>query len=275
MSYIGFHTAEETGYVSGAERAHLDGLVQDTAAGHRRRVFGEDLPGRPSTLRRAVNWPAETLASDRFDQRTDTYIAVEPFRLRAVLPSGPTGENLFDVDLNTVIAHGAEAEQLAARISGQCEVHAFIEGKDRAWFADLVDAATALGVFRRDMSRYPQRAAYPHGWDKVAALARATDTGPIVMSYSVAEWFPNQDIAVWPESLPDPDTDPDGADAADEAWNALTDRERWERAVTGLRRKAETAWLLRISPDNLSQAAFGRETPLTWDALAEAWKGRA
>lgn len=274
MSYIGFHTAEATGYVSGAERAHLDGLVQDTAAAHRRRVFGEDLPDRPSLLRRAVNWPGETLNGGRFDQRADTYIAVDPGRLRAALPAGPTGENVFDVDLNTVITHGTAAEQLAARISGQCEVHAFVEGQDRAWFADQVDAALAAGVFRQGMSRYRQRAEDPHGWDEVAALARATDSGPIVMSYSVKEWFPNQGIAAWPESLPDPDADPDAADAADEEWGALTAAGRWERAVAGLRRKAETAWLLRISPDNLGQAAFGTETPLTWDALAEAWEGQ-
>lgn len=272
MSYIAFHTAEATGYVSGSERAHLDYcIVQDTAAAHRRRAFGEDLPERPSLLRRAVNWSAGALASDRFDRWADTSIAVSFGHLRAVLPSGTTSENVFDINLNTVIAHGTPAEQLAARISGQCEVHAFVEGEDRAWFADQVDAALAAGVFRLGMSHYRQRDDDPNGWDGIAALARSTSAGPIVMSYSVAERFPNQGVAAWPDSLPDPDA----ADAADEAWEALSAGERWERAVAGLRRKAETAWLLRIAPDNLAEAAFGTETAFTWDSLAEAWKGQA
>ncbi|WP_189041021.1 hypothetical protein [Micromonospora sonchi] len=274
MSYIAFHTVEQTGYISGAERAHVDILVRDTAAQHRRNLFGHDSPERPSLLRKAVNWRTDILDGDDFDQWSDTAIAVDDGQLHAILPGGPTAERTLSIDLNTVITHGTPAVQLAAHISAHCEVHAFIEGEDRAWFADQIDAAVQAGVLRQGMSCYRQRAGHPNGWAEVAELARSTDSGPIVMSYSVCDWFPNKDIAAWPDSLPDQDEDPDGFDAAEQSWIALTPAERWEQAVAGLRRKAETAWLLRISPDNLAAAAFGTETPLTWHDIAAAWRGQ-
>ncbi|QKW15362.1 hypothetical protein [Verrucosispora sp. NA02020] len=274
MSYIAFHTREQTGYISGSERAHVDILVRKTAAQHRRSVFGHDSPDRPSLLRKAVNWPGDTTRSNRFDQWSDTHIAVSHDKgLHAILPDGPTAETLLNIDLNTVIAHGTPAVQLVARISGQCEVHAFVEGTDRAWFADHIDAATNAGVLRRDMSCYPLRADNPNGWTEVAQLVRSTDSGPIVMSYSVCDGFPNRETAAWPDSLPDQDENPDDFDAAEQVWMALSPAERWDQAMAGLRRKAETAWLLRISPDNLGTAAFGTETPLTWHDIAAAWQG--
>lgn len=51
--------------------------------------------------------------------------------------------------LNTAIALGNRAIQLAARIHGQCEIHGFVEGPNRAWLADIIEEGLAAGIFRR------------------------------------------------------------------------------------------------------------------------------
>lgn len=272
VSYIAFHTVDRTGYISGAERAHTNLLVKNIAAAYRHRAFEPDQPGQPSLLRKAIAWPTNAFGDPYgFDRDADTHIAVNP-DLRAVLPSGPTSETVLNINLNTVIANSEPQMQLVARISGQCEVHGFVEGEDRAWFAEWIIDALISGRLRQDMSWYMPRDGHPNGWKQIAELARADNTSPMVMSYSVMEWFPNPAVAVWPDTWPDEDDDPDGWATADAEWSALTDTEAWDRAVAGLRRIADAAPMLRISPDNLATAGFGHNQALTWLDIAAAWR---
>jgi hypothetical protein len=274
MSSIAFHTAEQTGYVSGAERAHLLVLVRDRAAALRREAFPSETPDRPSMLRDAVEWRHNALDGNwrTLEDRADLHLASSGQEWRIVLPSGLTRETVFNVDANSVLAAGSPSVQLATRIHAQCEAHMFVEGEDRAWFASAIETAVRDGAFRDEgWSRYPQWRDNPNGWQAVADLARADASGPMVLSYSVCDWFPNPTIAAWPEPLPNEDEDWDAALAADQAWGDLSASERWDRAVAGLRRKAQTAWMLRLTPDNLGSPSFGTETPLTWAEIAEAW----
>lgn len=231
MSYTEFHTPTGTAYVSGAERAHLDMLIRDRGDGLRRVAFA----GHP---------PAEL-----------------QYARTIHLPDA--GEAVLDINVNSILSAGdPPVVQLATRIGAQCEVHGFVDGADRAWFADLIDEAVDAGVFRAEMSCYPQRGEHPNGWRAVAGFARADAADPIVMSYSVCDSFPNPDLAVWPD-------DPPEDEPAD--WVGADPLLQWDWAMAGLRRKAEVSWLLQITPDNLGDACFGQVKPMTWGDVAAAW----
>ena len=93
------------------------------------------------------------------------------------------------VSLNTALALGSDPVRLAAKIHGWCEVHAWFDGPDRAWAADIIDQGLAAGIYRRG---HPADAGYSQGWEQVQALLRERDDEPVVMSYSVCDQFPNQ-----------------------------------------------------------------------------------
>lgn len=86
---------------------------------------------------------------------------------------------MFTAQLNTAARLGGDLFALMARLHGQCEMHAWVDGPDRAWLADLIDRGLTERVFRTSL-----------GWEDVIALLRARDDQPVVTSYSVSESFP-------------------------------------------------------------------------------------
>jgi len=134
--------------------------------------------------------------------------------------------------LNTLIAEGSDPMILAARLHGQCEVHCYVEGKNRAWLAEIVDRGVGAGIYGAPWGY--------DGWPALAAHLRARDDEPVVTSYSVTEGFPNAGVAerghLW---TPDPDAD--GKD-----WYALPDDEQWRLCMTALRVGAS---YLELRPD--------------------------
>jgi hypothetical protein len=184
-----------------------------------------------------------------------------------------------NVDLNTALVAGSDPVRLAAKISGWCEVHCWVEGSDRAWLAGIIDQGLKTGIYRRGL-RYagdpdgPKDQWADQGWGQVLDLLRARDDEPVVLSYSVTGSFPNREIAGWePPPMPE-DWRPDWAsdeglgdwrrmddserayhwrERALDGWYDLPDAEKWERAMDGLRR--ERPWA-RLSPDTLSEVFF-------------------
>lgn len=144
--------------------------------------------------------------------------------------------NSFDVALNTALAVGAPVIALAAKIHGACELHAWVEGPDRKWLADLIDDGLDIGVYRREVTGHSQ------GWESVQELLRSRDDEPVVMSYSVCDSFPNQYVANW--QPPDGDED---------AWYDLPDDQQWELALAGLRKARPWA---QITPESLAGQGF-------------------
>lgn len=127
---------------------------------------------------------------------------------------------------NTMIATGSPMFALMAQLDAFCEEHAFVEAGDALWLAELVRSGREANILRPE-----------HGWEKIAALCdqvvAAGGTAPIVTSYTFCRAFPNLAAANWAEPIDLP------------TWTALSDEERWDRAVAGIRAHSES---LQIGP---------------------------
>lgn len=100
----------------------------------------------------------------------------------------------FGVGLNRVLDVGSDVLRLAARVHGQCEIHGFVEGRNRVWFSDLVLRGLEFGVLRVTIPR-TGKASFPSGWLEVVSLlcAHRRDR-PVVSSYSVCDIFPSSPV---------------------------------------------------------------------------------
>lgn len=274
MSRIYFHSEHGEAEANGSERAWLGNLCKKVALG----LLDTD-PDRILPLvttghylhgqgRIGLGW------GPMWEQALKTALYVDSDSGKLLTWRGRR-LNTLGIILNTAILVGGDAVKLAARIDGQCEIHGFVEGKNRAWFADLVDRALEDGVFRRGM-HVPDRPGdlgtwRDQGWDEVTALLRSRDDGPVVMSYSVCDGFPNRtatDIPTPP--MPDgwrPDgwTDEEWAELdegeraeywleqVDEQWWSQPESVQWEQAMAGIR----SSWrLLEISPETFYDYRF-------------------
>ena len=244
MSRIYFHTKDpdlEDAVLAGAERAWFNWLCNHLAIGVLNlRGFrrGEDLG---PFLR-------EPLPKDEYGiNALETSILIgwrdSPFAYR--------GEpiNAFSLLLNTALAIGSGPLRLAARLHGQCEIHAWVAGPDRAWLADLIDEGLASGVMRRSLGAEPGGKPWSMGWEKVTALLRAASDTPIVTSYSVCDQFPSYQL-IEADGLSD-----ERRDAASDAFYDLPYDEQWDRAFAAL----PGASMLQLRPDDWSTYRFGHE----------------
>jgi len=238
VSRIYFHqeSGEDT-QVSGAERAWFGCLIADIAA--------TQLPERLYDDDEVARW-REIMSSRAPAERGDDFR-----RLVSLELSHGYGASLFQwrgrqisnfaLQLNTALAIGSRAVQLAARIHGQCEIHAYVEEPNRTAFADIIDEAVELGVFRKlphDSPPAPEHAIT--GWPRVSAMLRGVvgdGKGPVVMSYSVCEQFPGYDHER-EESRP------------------------WDSAIAELRARNAAGAMLEIVPDQLAEYRFGHEVTI-------------
>jgi len=194
------------------------------------------------------------------------------------------GRPLSSVDLtaNTVLAAGSDPLRLAVKIHLLCEVHGYVMGYHRGWLADLIEEGYEEGLYRKGFRRAdPEHAmdeligkevAPEHmivqsmGWPELVAKLREGRSGPVVMSYSVTEGFPNSSVANWLPPWPK---------GVEKDWNALSEdqqKERhdrqeewlnlpyhrhWDLAVKGLKGRQPP-----IEPKNLRTLRFGHEISL-------------
>jgi hypothetical protein len=307
MSRVYFHTEQRTAQLRGSERGWLGQLASKPAADAWNlngpdqlarceailALIPEPLPGRYGAnylhqyLREAQAWeqqPPRSMLSVNTPLRQLISALETQLNHSHDLTFHVAGHNLggLNVKLNTALADDSEAVAFAAKVDGWCEIHAWIDGPDRKWAADLIDDALRNDVYRAGLWYAPSGAVTttsdrvwcPQGWDDVTALLRETDDGPVVMSYSVCDSFPNHDIAAWTPTIdaawtPSWATDDEGR----EEWDELTDGERaeyrnehaseqwselpadvqWQLAMDGLR--ADKSWA-RIGPDTLRQVTF-------------------
>lgn len=281
MSRVYFHSPSGTAELHGSERAHLGVLCSDVALGvldlggwNDDRVVDlvdERRYPRPS----GHDWPA----------RQHWIRAVETaLRVADRSPLSWRGHDLdaFSLTLNTAAAAGSDAMKLAARIHGQCELHAWVDGPNRAWLADVMQQGLDSGVFRNGFwyavhPDSPKDKWSSQGWDKVMDLLRSRDDEPVVTSYSVCESFPNRSSAGWePPPMPD-DWAPDWAgddkgrteweqdyptpeakeeyyyEQAGDLWYEVPDEEQWALGMAGLRASRDG---LELKPDNWQTFRF-------------------
>lgn len=266
MSRVYFHSPSGDAELRGSERAWLRSVAEgpaqaawelDTTGAYERAVeimgwIGEKPDSGYGSnylhkhLREAQARPRDYEARQRFVSSLKLALRVNGIELHVA--GARLGSS--NVDLNTALVAGSDPVRLAAKISGWCECHAYIEGPDRKWAADIIDQGLKTGIYRRTL-RYTSLGDVPReasqGWEGVQELLRARDDEPVVLSYSVTESFPNEEIAGF-ERPRDEHGEP-----INHAWYELPAEERWDRAMTGLRQSQPWA---RLAPDTLAEVYF-------------------
>jgi hypothetical protein len=237
MSRIYFHSESGTSEIRGSERAYFGTSCSDLALAMFHVDFHDD--------RIQYLLPP---GGDPFDPRTfRTWFSVG-LGGQFHLPDGRQVDP-FTVALNTAVVLGNDVVKFMARVHGQCEIHGFIEGPDRAWFAALIEKGRASKLLRADM-----------GWESLITFLRARNDEPVVTSYSVCQQFPNFEIAGWED-------DKDG-----EGFYNLAKAEQWARGLAALRASAGD---LRWNPKRWNAFIFGDGiTVMHLREIADALSGR-
>lgn len=225
MSRIYFHSQHGEAEVRGWERAHAGMLCNNMLMVALGVSDMDDMPSHPSPIRKIL--PPDCYALKKtgaqFQNWLSTWIGGAGGEDHYFIVNGDRKVTVFAAALNTAHAAGSGPIKFLARLHGQCELHAYVEGANRAWLADIIERGRASGIMRKDS-----------GWENVIELLRARDDEPVVTSYSVCEQFPNPGVANWQSN-------------DDEAWYKLLKDEQWRLALDGLR---NTKGKLEIKPDD-------------------------
>jgi hypothetical protein len=266
MSRIYFHSPSGTAEVGGRERAYAGLLC------HKLFCVSLGITGR-YTDHSDIERYRKILPSDcyvcsqpdeRFFETLRTWM-LAGFGAMFHLPNG-TQANVLETTLNTAVVMGSDPIRLLAKLHGQCEIHAYVEGPNRAWLAGIVEQGIqnkVLRVWEKD---------FYGGWPAVVELLRSRDDEPVVTSYSATKQFPNRFIASehgsW-DATPDLEaikqeyelTDDDdlteyASTYKSDRWYDLPDAEQWQFAMDGLRKQNESAHL-EIKPETFAQQGYG------------------
>lgn len=237
MSAIYWRDGKHVARLSGAERAHMGVVINGLFVS----LFNLDgIRSREEVLRMIP--PGHYLhqtSEDRFAYSAALALRVN-MDLELVTPDG-NRVDAWECALNTALVLGSDPLKLFARLHGQCEIHAYVEGTNRKWLAGIIRDGLSIGLMRDGM-----------GWDAVIALLEASDAGPVVTDYSVCESFPNASAAAY---------------AKDEEFDSLPADEKWRLALAGLRERNK-AGCLEMRPNMLGDTFGTRDTALT---LLTAW----
>lgn len=253
MSRVYFHTPSGGAELLGSERAYAASVVRAIAVGLLRishnydRLAGLVRPGHYLTDGRQNSPEWRTWFETAF-----TVDDGDPNGSLLVWQGLPLDS--FTLQLNTAQVIGNDQVRFLARLHGQCEVHGWVDGPNRAWLAGLINVGVSNGLYRDGA-----------GWDKVAALLRDRDDEPVVMSYSVCDSFPAESVADWSPTL-----DADGEPVNDDEWYELAEDERWRLAMAGLRTGRGR---LELSPVGFASYYFGDGLSVL-DLLAQDWETR-
>lgn len=268
MSRVYFHSPSGTAELRGSERAWLGALVTDVAVG----VLDLQNTSRIDRLKQLI-------APDNYMSRQDTtgqgwmltwardYETAFKVGMREGLMSWKgTHLSTFSMQLNTACVLGNDQLKLAARIHGQCEIHAWVDGPNRAWLAGIMQAGVDAGIYRKGLTYSMSGEWQSQGWEDVIALLRSRDDQPVVMSYSVCDGFPSQYVGDWMARRADDVDEDDHSDA----WYDLPSEEQWARSMAALRASSDG---LEIKPDDWGSFRFTHELSVL-DLYADDWQER-
>lgn len=225
MSRIYFHAEDYEAAVSGAER-HQFGRTCARIAWSVLGSIVDEWGDKRSLLRNVFPPDHYVLQSDNFPRVSEMFFSVGSDMVRL----GDIQIDPFAVNLNTAYFMGSKPVRLAARLHGQCEIHAYVEAENRQWLADIIRQGRKFKFFRDAM-----------GWESVIDLLEKNNNGPVVTSFSVSDPFPNGGIANFEYPvLGDGETDW-------AAWDDLAVDRQWEMAMNGLR---QSGGGVELKPDN-------------------------
>lgn len=193
-------------------------------------------------------WVYEAIDRPNFpnDSHAPTMLSADSHRLQFRTPDG-SRHNVWEVCLNTLYEMGNESVRLLAKLDGQCEMNLYVEGKNRAWLAGVMEAGREWSVYREAV-----------GWEKVIALLRKRDDEPVVTSYSSTGLsFPGHVAAGWQD-----------CDSEHDRFELLSKKDQWGACMENLRSKD----FLEISPRTLSKQGFGTGVS-AFGLYATWWKG--
>ncbi|HEY9371031.1 hypothetical protein [Streptomyces sp.] len=286
MSRIYFHSPSGEAEVLGAERSHVHLLVNDTSA--------ERITRHPNSYReplRELTRDSHLKPQSRMIDQQFLQDFILSFRVRgdgSLLAWRGHALDAFALALNTAIDWSGESMRLVARLDGQCEIHSYVEGKNRAWLADRIQDALDYEMLRPGMGwESPPEACHARG-PGVIPLLRSRDDEPVVLSYSVCDSFPYAAHVVMP--LPPEDWRPDGwteqewadldEDARDDyrdecridTFGNLPEQEQWARGMDWLRERSQTM-RLELRPDDWRDYRFGHRLSLL-DLERADWRDR-
>lgn len=137
-----------------------------------------------------------------------------------------------DLALNTLSFSCSPATRFVAKLLAFHAELPFIEARDGEWLAEMIELALLEGLLREDA-----------GWPDVIDLAKTVEgreSGPIVITCSIAPNFPNSEAARWKRSLSG--TAPD--------WDELLPLRQWRQSVRGVRLREDNK---RIWPRELDR----------------------
>ena len=259
MSRVYFHTRERTVGIGGRERASFGMLCWRMTEGilniGPESFFLAERLARFREMVKPGHYTTDKIyaGSDEADRRFSRAILTAMHVDDPLVWNGRPFDT-FALSLNTALALGSDAVKLAARIHGQCEIHAWVGGPNRARLAGLIERGLADGVFHSEIGQPP------HEWPDVVALLREDDQSACVLSYSVCEQFPSLTVA----SAAQPGLDRD-------AWYDGDLDERWSMAMAGLRASAASG--LELRPDDWADFRFSHKLSAV-DLAAEDWRER-
>lgn len=228
MSRVYFHTESETAELRGSERAYA-GWICGQLFVQSLNLSGNSFRSDTSPLKKILSKDSYLARMEGLDFNNNLSTALSA-GFQNYLEIEGKQVNGFAAMLNTALVMGSDELKFLARMHGQCEIHAYIEGANKKWAEDLIARGLTCGLYRKDQ-----------GWEGVQTLLLANDAEPVVMSYSVCESFPNSSTTTW---LPPIDNETD--EYIHDAWYDLSEKEQWEMSMEQIRKDDS----LELKPGN-------------------------
>jgi hypothetical protein len=229
MSKVYFHSIDRTEELKGAERSYLSNKCNQVFSGLLGDWFSPCQNLQDSNF---VIWLLSSLPYDHYlheSVRSRPYIHaiddIKTFFVASTFSGALAGISKSELILNTALRVGGDPLKIAARLHGQCEIHAWIDPCNAQWFAGLLRKAYFDCQFLRPAQ----------GWEDVIGLIGNSLKSEIVMSFSVCEGFPNSLLS--------------GIDYED--WINLSEKQQWQSSMDAIRDGRE------IKPETWDDYSYG------------------
>jgi hypothetical protein len=139
----------------------------------------------------------------------------------------------WEVALNTAIVLGNDLLKFLAYLDAQCEIHCYVLEEDKGSFANMLSEGLEHGVIPETLAGEDKD--YDSGWKDVINLLR-NSTGPVVLSYSVCDVFPEEKMYRGDDLERSEDQGNEDKRLEEEKiwWDSLSHEEKWDYNIETL-----------------------------------------